>query len=156
MTTTHGRYRRDAGFSLIEILTVLVLMGITAALAQPSLEGYVNQNKTRRALDRVTGDIAMTRMLAVRSGDRAVLEVTGGNSYRIWVESVPVDTMKVVALAPDYPGVQVQTPTPDGRLVFNGRGLLVAPASGGMIIARMGPRADTLKITAAGRVYREY
>ena len=155
MNTTHGRFRRDAGFSLIEILIVLVLMGITAALAQPSMENYVNRSKTRRALDRLTGDIAMTRMLAVRSGDRAVLEVSGTNRYRIWVEGVPVDTMKDVSLAEDYAGVQVQAPTPDGRLVFNGRGLLVTPGTG-LMVARFGALADTLKITAAGRVYRAY
>lgn len=154
MKTTHGRFRSDAGFSLIEIVVVLALMGILAALAQPSLDAYVNRGKTRRALDRLTSDIAMARMLAVRSGDRAVLEVSGGDSYRIWVESVPVDTVREVSLAEDYAGVQLQS-LPDAQLVFNGRGLLVG-SSTRQLIARLGPAADTLKITAAGRVYRAY
>lgn len=154
MNTTHGRLRHDAGFTLIEILVVLSLMAITAALAQPSLRAYVEESKTQRALDRLTGDIALARMLAVRSGDRTVIEVSGGDRYRIWVESVPVDTIREVSLAQDYAGVQLLAP-PDGRLTFNGRGLLVAPASG-VVIARLGVRADTLTITAAGRVYRAY
>jgi prepilin-type N-terminal cleavage/methylation domain-containing protein len=156
MKTTHGRLRRDAGFSLIEIVVVLAMMGIVAALAQPSLDAYVNRSKTRRALDRMSGDIAMARILAVRSGDRAVLEVSGPDSYRVWVESVPVDTIRVVSLADDYAGVQLQAPTADGRLVFNGRGLLVTPGTGLMIARLGGGVADTLKITAAGRVYRAY
>lgn len=155
MRNTHGRYRRDAGFSLIEIVVVLALMGIVAALAQPSMSEYVNRSKTRRALDRLTGDILMTRMLAVRSGDRAVLEVSGTDTYRVWVEGAVVDTMRVVSLAQDYAGVAIQAPTADGRLVFNGRGLLVDPGTG-LLIARHGSGADTVKITAAGRIYRAY
>jgi type IV pilus assembly protein PilA len=155
MTNSHVRSRRDGGFSLIEIVVVLALMGIVAALAQPAMGEYVNRGKTRRALDRLSGDIAMTRMLAVRSGDRAVLEVSGTDSYRIWVESVPVDTLREVSLATDCAGVELLAPTADGRLVFNGRGLLITPGTGA-VIARMGGSADTLKITAAGRVYRAY
>ena len=143
---------------MIELLVVLTLMGIVAALAQPSMSEYVNRGKTRRALDRVTSDILMTRMLAVRSGDRAVLELSGPDSYRIWVESVPVDTLREVSLAGDHAGVQLVGPTADGRLVFNGRGLLVNPGADftGLLIARFGARADTLKITTAGRTYRAY
>lgn len=155
MTIPKRPTRGDAGFSLIEILTVLVLMSVATALAVPSLNEYVNRSKTRRVLDRLTGDIAMTRMLAVRSGDRAVLDVSGGDSYRVWVEGVPVDTVRVVPLAIDYAGVRLQGPTGDGRLVFDGRGLLITPGNG-LVIARLGERADTLKITAAGRVYRAY
>ena len=155
MKTTQRRFRRDAGFSMIEILVVLAMMGIVAALAQPSLDSYVNRSKTRRALDRLTGDLAMARMLAVRSGDRAVLEISGGDSYRIWVESVPVDTIREVSLAQDYAGVEIVPPTSDGRLVFNGRGLLLDPGTG-RVVARIAGGADTLKITAAGRVYRAY
>lgn len=155
MKTTHGRYRRDAGFSMIELVVVLTLMGIVAALAQPSMSEYVNRAKTRRALDRITGDVLMARMLAVRSGDRTVLEISGPDRYRIWVEGASVDTVRDVSLGLDYPGVRVQAPTANGRLVFNGRGLLVDPGTG-LVIARHGTRADTLKITAAGRIYRAY
>jgi type IV fimbrial biogenesis protein FimT len=155
MNTTHARYRRDAGFSVIELVVVLMLMGIVAALAQPSMSEYVNRDKTRRALDRLTGDILMARMTAVRSGDRAVLELTGPDSYLVRVEGATPATLRTVSLAGDYPGVQIQAPTADGRLVFNGRGLLL-DAGSGRVIARLGARADTLEITAAGRIYRAY
>ena len=156
MDTTHGRYRKDGGFTVIELVVVLMLMGIVAALAQPSMSEYVNRSKTRRALDRVTGEILSARMLAVRSGERAVLELSGPDRYRLWVEGTPVDTIRNVSLAADYPGVTLEAPGfTGGRLVFNGRGLLVDPGSG-LVIARMGRRADTLKITAAGRIYRAY
>lgn len=155
MNHTHGRHRSDAGFTAIELVVVLVLMGIVAALAQPAMGGYVNRNKTRRALDRVAGDVAMARMLAIRSGNRAVVEVTGADSYRIWVEGSPADTVRRVSLASDYAGIALQAPTANGRLVFNSRGLLLTPGTG-VLTARVGGLTDTLRITAAGRVYRAY
>lgn len=155
MKTTLARVRNNGGFTLIELIVVLMLMGIVAALAEPSMTEYLNRSRTRRALDRITGDILMTRMLAVRSGQAAVLEMTGPSTYRIWVDGDPADTVKTVSLSSDYAGVTVQPPTADGRLTFNGRGLLVDPGTGQMI-ARLGRGADTLKITAAGRVYRAY
>lgn len=155
MKNSLGRHRSDAGFTLIELLVVLVLMGIIGALAQPAMAGYVNRTKTRRALDRVTADIALTRTLAIRSGSRAVLELYGPDSYRVWVESTPADTVRRVSLGADYVGVQLQAPTADGRLVFNSRGVLLSQVTGGLT-ARLGAVADTLKITTAGRVYRAY
>jgi type II secretion system protein H len=149
------RPHRDAGFTAIELVVVLMLMGIVGALAQPSMGAYLARAKTERALDRMTGDLAMARMLAVRSGERVVFEVTGPDSYRLWAESTPDETVRQVSLATDYAGVQLQAPTGDGRLVFNARGLLLTPGTGNLI-ATQGAAADTLKITAAGRVYRAY
>lgn len=155
MKQTHGRHRNDAGFTAIELIVVLMLIAIITSLAVPAMGSYTNRHKTQRALDRLTGDIAMARMLAVRSGSRAVVHVNGPSSYRIWVEGTPADTVRRVSLANDYPGVALAAPTADGRLVFNSRGLLLTPGTG-VLTARLGTATDTLRITAAGRVYRAY
>ena len=155
MTHSHGRHRSVAGFTAIELIVVLTLMAIVAALAAPAMGAYTNRQKTRRALDRLTADIALARMLAVRSGNRAVVEVTAPDSYRIWVEGTPVDTVRSVSLASDYAGVVLQASMPGGRLVFNSRGLLLTSATS-VVTARHGTATDTLRITTAGRVYRVY
>src|SRR5690606_25146940 len=62
MKSTLARVRNNGGFTLIELIVVLMLMGIVAALAEPSMTEYLNRSRTRRALDRITGDILMTRM----------------------------------------------------------------------------------------------
>jgi type IV fimbrial biogenesis protein FimT len=155
MNQTHGRPRNDAGFTAIELIVVLTLMAIVTSLAAPAMGAYTNRHKTQRALDRLTGDIAMARMLAVRSGNRAVVHVNSANSYRIWVEGTPADTVRRVSLANDYTGVALQAPTADGRLVFNSRGLLLTPGTG-VLTAQLGTARDTIRITAAGRVYRAY
>lgn len=155
MKLTHGSHRRDAGFSAIEIVVVLTLVALVAALAQPRMNVHTNRVKVRQALDRVTSDIALARMTAVRSGNRTVLEMTGPSSYRIRVEGANPDTLRVVSFAEEYAGVTLQAPTGDGRLVFNSRGLLLTPGTG-LLVAQNAAGADTIRITAAGRIYRAY
>jgi prepilin-type N-terminal cleavage/methylation domain-containing protein len=155
MTHLLRRSRSDAGFTAVELVVVIVLIGIVGALAQPAMGAYIGRNKTQRALDRMAGDIAMARMQAVRSGERIVFEVTGPDSYRLWAESTPAQTIRQVSLASDYAGVQVQAPTVNGQLVFNARGLLVTAGTGNLV-ATLGSAVDTVKITATGMVYRAY
>ena len=140
---------------MIEIVVVLTLIAIVAALAQPALGVHANRTMVRQALDRMSSDIALARMTAVRSGNRTVLETTGANSYRIRVEGTVPDTLRVVSFAEEYAGVTIQAPTADGRLVFNSRGLLLTPGTG-LLIALNSVGADTVRITAAGRIYRAY
>lgn len=42
--------RNKKGFTLIEIIVVLVIMGILIAIAVPSVLGYVNKAKEQRYL----------------------------------------------------------------------------------------------------------
>jgi type IV fimbrial biogenesis protein FimT len=155
MIYSHGRLRSIAGFTAIELMVVLTLMAIVASIAAPAMGAYTNRQKTKRALDRLTADIALARMLAVRSGNRAVVEVTTPDSYRIWVEGTPADTVRSVSLTSDYAGVVLNASMPGGRLVFNSRGLLLTSGTS-ILTARHGTATDTLRITAAGRIYRVY
>lgn len=143
-----------SGHTLIELLTVLVLLMVLVSIVTPSMRGQIAQNKTRRALDRVAADIAYARMAAVRNGAPTVLQFSGA-SYTIEVQSSPARLVRSVELTRDFPGVSLTPPTEDGRLVFNSRGLLTS-STPGPVIAAQGSASDTAVITAAGRVYRAY
>ena len=53
------------GFTLVELLTAIVIVGIGASLAAPAFGAYVEKNRTRRALDRIVADVAFARLFAV-------------------------------------------------------------------------------------------
>ena len=143
------------GYTLIELLTVLVLVLLIASLAVPSMNSYLGHTKSRRALDRITNDIALARMAAVRGGARSVMDFGGGNSYTITVEGVPPTVIRQVYLAQEYPGVTVAAPTADARLVFDSRGLLLSSMTGPLTVRAHG-QADSALVTAGGRVYRDF
>ncbi|MDQ3557220.1 MAG: GspH/FimT family pseudopilin [Gemmatimonadota bacterium] len=151
----------QGGFTLIEMMTVLVLFGIMASMAAPSLSGMVSVNKSQRALDQVSGDVAYARMLAVRTGGPVALRFNT-EGYTITREvptstGMTLQTMKTVNLTREYPGLVLQRPqtAPADSLNFNSRGI-VTNLQSDAFVATAGGRTNTLTITALGVTYRDY
>ena len=143
-------------------MLVVVLLGVLVALAAPNLAGYVRRTKVDGALNELTGDIAYTRMLAVRSGRLATLTVqAGGTAYRIestHQETATTTTTRVakqVNLASDYRGVALTPATT--VLTFNSRGLLTPPSDDPITIAaQQGSSSAVLTVLQSGRAYRDH
>ena len=157
-----ARHRCSPGFTLVELMLVIVLMGILVALAAPNLAGYVRRTRVEGAINELTGDIAYTRMLAVRSGRPATLTLEpGGTAYKI--ESTHQETAtttatrvaKRVNLTRDYRGVTLTPATT--VLTFNSRGLLTPPPGDPIIItAQQESSSAFLTVLQTGRAYRDY
>lgn len=143
------------GHSLIELLTVLVLILVIASLTAPSMSSYIAEARTRRALDRVASDIAYARMVAVRARTPAAITFSSGTAYTIVLQTSPVKVIRSVSLRGEYAGVTVTPPVTSGSLVFDARGLLTT-TNYGPIITRSIHSADTAVITPTGRIYRDY
>lgn len=146
--------RSEAGFSLMELLVVLVLVGVLASMGGPAMGEYISRQKTRRALDQVAADLSYARVAAVRSGRRAVVTFTGPSDYRVEVAGDTAAAMRIVRLGSDYAGVVV-TP-PGATLEFNSRGLLVSALPQQYLVVSLGSTRDSLILTPAGRVYRDF
>jgi type II secretion system protein H len=155
----HGK-RASAGFTLIELTVVVVLLGILVALAAPNMAAYVRGTKVDRALDELTGDIAYARMLAIRSGQSTQLRIQPTGTAYVITAVASGQVAKQVDLSRDFRGVSLAPTSTDIR--FNSRGLLLpefTPSFTGdemKITAQQGSSSASLTILRSGRAYRVY
>jgi prepilin-type N-terminal cleavage/methylation domain-containing protein len=75
-TKRHGRLRAG-GFTLLEIVVTLVLLGLAAALVAPAFRTETSPDEGLRSI------LALTREAAVRRSQTLVLQVDARGSWRI-------------------------------------------------------------------------
>lgn len=155
------RFSHDGGFSLLEILTALVMLGILASLAAPSLAGQIARIKTQAALNSLTNDLYYARMSAVRAGHSAEVRFTWNADkscivqYNIVGLASPERTIKKVTVSEESRGVCLRMNNANNRLIFNSRGLPATVAARSFYASR-GAAADSIRLAQAGRIFRFY
>jgi type II secretion system protein H len=124
-----GSRCRNLGFTLLEVLVVLVILGILTAMAAPSLRGMVDHAYTSRVLNRLVADIYFTRTTAVRDGIRYQLryehvDIGGRNCihrYEIRPQHHPDAPVRVVVVGEVANGVCLSTS--GNQVTFDSRGI---------------------------------
>jgi type II secretion system protein H len=148
--------RRDRGYTLIELMVTLALLGVLMALAWPRLEGFTRSNRLRASLDRLSSDLTLARLAAVREGRAATLRIdNAGTRYTVMVDAtgtLPVDTVKTVSIGTEYPGI-TYTPAA-GSVTFDSRGLYRSGDTDFRVTK--GTQIMRLQITGVGRIQRDY
>jgi prepilin-type N-terminal cleavage/methylation domain-containing protein len=64
----YASHNKEAGFNLIEILVVTIIIGILAAIAVPNFLGLLRRNQVNAALATLHGAIKETQRQAIRQG----------------------------------------------------------------------------------------
>ncbi len=148
------------GYSLIEVLIVIVLIGIMSAVASFSWQRYVTNSNLRTGARKVAADFAMYRAKAISEGrDYTITIIVASNNYNI---AAPVkDDLAAVALNGVTPTEASQAQ--DGLITavdFNGgpiitatrRGLVAPPAGGTITLNNSRGATATVTINSRGRV----
>jgi prepilin-type N-terminal cleavage/methylation domain-containing protein len=161
------RTSRASGFSLVELVTVLVLVSLVCALAWPAMDRMVARARAASALNRFTGDLYYARMLAVKSGQTVVVrfdpsprcpaaagQMLSAAGYRIVVKTQPEREAKRTVLGGEGPPLCLQSNGGDS-IAFNARGLLHGFMNR-TVHARYRQVHDSLTISVAGRVFRRF
>lgn len=152
-TSLRSRIRDRHGYTLAEILAVLMILGILTAIAAPRVSGMFATNQVKSVLDRFSSDVAFARMRAIRSGRPATVASTSTWSYAVVATRTDgaVDTVKKVNLLTDYPGLTMTT----FAITFDSRGVLKSGSTQSVSASRDG-QTNAVSISSVGRVYREY
>lgn len=155
-----------AGTSMAELLAALTILAILTVLAGPRMERMTALARTRGAVNRVAADLAYTRQLAARSGQRARLAIersrdcpvpqggTAGHRYLV-IRGGPDSVAIVRELRLDGAKVCVAT-NGAGPVTFRSNGVLAGFNNRTIVVRQEDHPADTLTLSVAGRVRRRY
>ena len=87
------KQHRERGFSLVELMVVLVLIGIMATLALPNLKSLFTQDRLLSSTTLVTSSLYLARTRAVNEGARYGVQF--GTSGDFYVVKDPLGTPTV-------------------------------------------------------------
>lgn len=81
------RSKKNSGFTLIEMLTAIIIVGVLASIAAPNFLGLLNRNRLNQALEEVEGAIRESQRLAMRRGKTCTVNFTstgtGSSKYSV-------------------------------------------------------------------------
>jgi len=160
LPTRRGLCRRDAGFSMVELLITLVLLGIVMAIAVPSYRGWVDNSNLKAAGRMISSDFYETRARA--SAENRPYTVTYSpdptNTYRIQAaaandltafdQTKTFDEFGVVRMASVNGGAAAVTVT------IQSRGS-VSPA-GSIVVTNTRNSTGTITLLITGRAHVTY
>ena len=87
----HRDRRGEAGFSLIELSIVLVLLGLVVAVGMPALQDWLERYRVRTAAQTLASDMQLQRMRAVsRNTAHTIVFDAANGTYLLW-EGDPVN-----------------------------------------------------------------
>jgi prepilin-type N-terminal cleavage/methylation domain-containing protein len=148
------------GYTLLELITVLVVLAVCASLAAPRLQAMASRMRARAALDQVAMDLYQARMLAIQEGTRTVMRFRRRTdraechapTYTIVVRATPERTARTTTL--DLPASACLRLGTVDSVTFNSRGL--PDGVGRKVILQQGGITDSLTFSLLGRTFRYY
>lgn len=150
------RERRRRGFSLIELLLVIAVLGVVATMVMPAIGELRARSGLRSARTLFVSSLATARSAAVQKGKTARLTLTGGAlavTAMSGLRATPIQIQGPVYLARITGASFAALRGAPTEIVYDARGL-ITPAINTVARyeLRVGALTDTVCITGAGHV----
>jgi type IV fimbrial biogenesis protein FimT len=73
--------KRNTGFTLLELMIVVAIIGIIAAIAVPSYQDMIERNRLKQAVEGLKSDLQYTRTEAIKRSKDLRITLTGTSSW---------------------------------------------------------------------------
>jgi prepilin-type N-terminal cleavage/methylation domain-containing protein len=96
MLLYNARKKSNKGFTLIEMLVTLIIIGVIASIAAPNFLGLLNQSRVKDGLAQVEGAIKESQRQAIRKGRICKIRFTSlgtGSNKRSIIQVHPDETV---------------------------------------------------------------
>jgi prepilin-type N-terminal cleavage/methylation domain-containing protein len=145
-----------SGFTLLEIIVVLAIIGVAAAIGYPKLGSSLTMQNVHGARMTMSTMHAKAKASAASRGRRTALAINGGNL--VIISSNPVTGARDTVDTPENLGTRYGvtfsvSPSTRDSLIFDSRGL-GTETSTTFIYVTKGGYTDTLQIGQLGRIKR--
>jgi prepilin-type N-terminal cleavage/methylation domain-containing protein len=148
------RRRGKRGFSIIELVIVLAIMSIVAAIAVPSINSSVQLYRLRSAAASVQGVIQATRYQAISSGyPFAIVFNKATSTYQ--VQSDPAGTNSFANVGGAVPISGSSTPATINQnttLQFRPSGLVLATTGSTTLLVSYFGKTETIQVSPYGSI----
>jgi len=143
---------RVGGFTLVEVLLVMAIIGIASAFAIPNMRNAMNREATKAARREVTTQVMRARSAAVQRGCRATIHLRATGNLA-WVTSCKmtgsgIDTIGSISRLGSRHGIKMTTTADSLPFASNGIGLGAATIA---LTFTKGGAASSLSLTRVGR-----
>lgn len=148
--------RRRRGFTLPEVLIVIVLIGVLASMVVPAISDLRARSGLRSARSLVLASLSAARAAAIQKGKTATLSLVNGTLTVTALSGIRSDSVQIqgpVSLSRVTGATIAPLNGAPTQLVYDARGI-VTPALGSVsrYVLSMGSRADTVCISGAGTI----
>ncbi len=146
------RIKPESGFTLVEILTVIAIIGIVVVQAVPMVSTWLDKNRLDGIARRITNDLHYCRQHAISENKYYVVDFTGSDPITYSVKSGDVlgtypTTIKSETLDDSKKFV---TFTNSSDPVFNYRGMSITTTT--LVITNVNGSTRTITINLGGKI----
>jgi len=115
----NSRFVSNKGFTLVELLIAIVIIGILAAIGVPSFQALMDKKRLQGAVDNVLADLRYVQSESVKQNRDISVTFTEGSS---WAYSFsPVLSVGVTASGGNYRGTSMVVSATDKVITFEAK-----------------------------------